>query len=75
MGDFVSPVVHLAQKRHQWFSALGKAIVEVLGFLINIAIMITCLGLFRVAKFTGSKRTTEIVIRKVIGATTGDLVV
>lgn len=35
---------------------------------------IPCLGLFGLATFTASKRTKEIGIRKVIGATTHDLV-
>ncbi|MCF0062818.1 ABC transporter permease [Dyadobacter chenwenxiniae] len=48
---------------------------QVFGFLTIIAVVISCLGLFGLATFTASKRTKEIGIRKVIGATTGDLVV
>lgn len=48
---------------------------QVFGFLTIIAVVISCLGLFGLATFTASKRTKEIGIRKVIGATTGDLVI
>ncbi len=48
---------------------------QVFGFLAIIAVVISCLGLFGLATFTASKRTKEIGIRKVIGATTGNLVV
>ena len=48
---------------------------QVFGFLTIIAVVISCLGLFGLATFTASKRTKEIGIRKVIGATTGNLVV
>ncbi|MHA4740669.1 ABC transporter permease [Dyadobacter sp. MSC1_007] len=48
---------------------------QVFGFLTIIAVVISYLGLFGLATFTASKRTKEIGIRKVIGATTGDLVV
>lgn len=47
---------------------------QVFGFLTIIAVIISCLGLFGLATFTASKRTKEIGIRKVIGATTGNLV-
>ncbi|QRQ99802.1 ABC transporter permease [Dyadobacter sandarakinus] len=47
---------------------------QVFGFLTLIAIVISCLGLFGLATFTASKRTKEIGIRKVIGATTANLV-
>ncbi|GGH26684.1 ABC transporter permease [Dyadobacter endophyticus] len=48
---------------------------QVFGFLTIIAVVISCLGLFGLATFTATKRTKEIGIRKVIGATTSDLVV
>ncbi|SDF90833.1 putative ABC transport system permease protein [Dyadobacter soli] len=47
---------------------------QVFGFLTVIAIVISCLGLFGLATFTASKRTKEIGIRKVIGATPVNLV-
>jgi putative ABC transport system permease protein len=39
----------------------------------GLAIIISCLGLFGLAAFTAQKRQKEFGIRKVIGATTGDI--
>jgi putative ABC transport system permease protein len=44
------------------------------GAFVGIAIFIACLGLFGLAAFTASRRTREIGIRKVFGASTSDVV-
>jgi putative ABC transport system permease protein len=48
---------------------------QVFGVLTGLAILIACLGLFGLATFTVTKRTKEIGIRKVIGASTTNLIV
>jgi ABC-type antimicrobial peptide transport system permease subunit len=44
-----------------------------LGFTV-IAVLISCLGLFGLASFTAERRTKELGIRKVMGASVGNLV-
>jgi putative ABC transport system permease protein len=49
---------------------LGKAI----GFFTALAIFISCLGLYGLSAYTAEQRTKEIGIRKVLGATTSQVV-
>jgi putative ABC transport system permease protein len=48
---------------------------EMFGVFVIVAIFIACLGLFGLAAFTAGRRTREIGIRKVFGASTRDLVI
>jgi ABC-type antimicrobial peptide transport system permease subunit len=47
---------------------------EIMNIAMGIAIFISCMGLFGLAAFTANQRTREIGIRKVLGATTPQLV-
>lgn len=52
-----------------------SAMIKVIGFLSFIAISIASLGLFGMVVFTTETRLKEISIRKVLGASSGNLVV
>jgi putative ABC transport system permease protein len=47
---------------------------EIFGFFTVLSILIASLGLFGQAAFTSAQRTQEIGIRKVLGASTGNLI-
>ena len=52
----------------------GERRVSILsGYFAGLAIIISCLGLFGLAAFTAQRRQKEIGIRKIIGATTGNI--
>jgi putative ABC transport system permease protein len=46
---------------------------DILSYFTFLAIFIACLGLFGLASFTVEKRTKEIGIRKVLGATAANI--
>jgi len=51
-----------------------RRFARLFGAFAGIAIIIACLGLFGLASFTAERRTKEIGVRKVLGATVGSVV-
>ncbi|HMQ86167.1 MAG TPA: ABC transporter permease [Flavilitoribacter sp.] len=60
----------------EWANLYEKEMTtrQVFGLFSMLAIFIACLGLLALAAFTAERRTKEIGIRKVLGATTGGIV-
>jgi len=52
-----------------------QRLMKLTGIFSGICILISCLGLFGLAAFTTEQRTKEIGIRKVLGATTFQIIV
>ncbi|MEP7165573.1 MAG: ABC transporter permease [Ferruginibacter sp.] len=52
----------------------GNRLASIVSYFTIIAILISCLGLFGLSLFSTEQRTKEIGIRKVLGATAGDIV-
>jgi len=51
-----------------------QRLTRLIGTLATLCILIACLGLFGLAAYTTSQRTREIGLRKVLGATTAQIV-
>jgi putative ABC transport system permease protein len=49
-------------------------LMRLIGLFAGICIVVACLGLYGLATFTTARRTKEIGIRKVLGATTAQIV-
>jgi putative ABC transport system permease protein len=61
----------------EYFDKLYKSetrLMEIVGYFTFLAIFIAALGLFGLASFTAEQRTREIGIRKVLGASVGNVV-
>ena len=59
------------------FAELYRAdntVSEIVGILAGLAIFISCLGLFGLASFSVEQRVKEIGVRKVLGASVGEIV-
>ncbi|MFC1494000.1 FtsX-like permease family protein [Thermodesulfobacteriota bacterium] len=51
-----------------------KRLMKLIGIFAAVCIFISCLGLFGLASFTTEQRKKEIAIRKVLGASTGQII-
>lgn len=50
-------------------------LAQIVGYFTAVGIFLACLGLYSLASFTAQQRTKEIGIRKVIGASAGQIVI
>jgi putative ABC transport system permease protein len=57
------------QQQYQADVRFGK----LFGYFAGLAILIACLGLFGLAAFTATQRTKEVGVRKVLGASAGQI--
>ncbi|NOU59402.1 ABC transporter permease [Marinifilum caeruleilacunae] len=69
------PVVHLFLNDHysQLFDS-ERMTIRTLLYASLLAIIVSCLGLFGLASFNAEERTKEIGVRKVLGASMGQLI-
>jgi ABC-type antimicrobial peptide transport system permease subunit len=65
---------HFADKTIESFYKTEKRLGEIFIIFTILAIVISCLGLFGLASFVIEKRTNEIGIRKVLGASVSNIV-
>ncbi|MFQ5632725.1 MAG: ABC transporter permease, partial [bacterium] len=74
--DSVTPFeYHFLDQQIERFYAADQRLGQLLGIAAGLAIFIASLGLFGLAAFTAEKRTKEIGVRKVLGASVPQIVV
>ena len=61
-------------KNYQALYESEKRVSKLSSYFAGFAIIISCLGLFGLVAFTAERRIKEIGVRKVLGATTSDIV-
>ncbi|HEV8514858.1 MAG TPA: ABC transporter permease [Cyclobacteriaceae bacterium] len=59
---------HLIEEEIQWMHGIEERIFQVSRVAMAVTIFISCIGVFGLAMFTAMRRTREIGIRKVLGA-------
>ncbi|HLZ85987.1 MAG TPA: FtsX-like permease family protein, partial [Puia sp.] len=66
---------HFADEQYAAKFGQEMLIGKLSGIFATLAILISCLGLFGLAAYTAQQRTREIGIRKILGATDGQVLV
>ena len=74
LGAETSPEVTFLDEAVAGLYESERRLGGVLGAFAGVAILIACLGLFGLAAYTAERRTKEIGIRRVLGATVGQVV-
>ncbi|TLU96993.1 ABC transporter permease [Dyadobacter luticola] len=64
---------HFADQEFEQKFSLANQMARLAGIFASLSIFISCLGLFGLAMFMAERRTKEITIRKVLGATVANL--
>jgi putative ABC transport system permease protein len=70
--EFPFEYFFLDDELHQQYKA-QENLAKLIAYFSILAIIIACLGLFALASYTAEQRTKEIGIRKVMGATVGNI--
>jgi putative ABC transport system permease protein len=65
---------HFIEEEIKWMHGIEERIFSVTRVAMGVTIFISCIGVFGLAMFTASRRTREIGIRKVLGASSWKIV-